>query len=85
MWFNPTELSKNKTDCLATPATLRLSEEEIIKTAIQSRKVAKVAEVEEQKKIIVTCYTPAGNPIEVEARDAEHTAWLKQMNPKRKL
>ena len=36
-----------------------------------------------QNPLIVTCYTPAGNPIEVEARDAEHAAWLKQMNPER--
>jgi len=31
--------------------------------------------------IIVICYAPNGKPIEVEARDAKHAAWLKQMNP----
>jgi hypothetical protein len=32
--------------------------------------------------LVVTCYTPAGGQIQVEARDEEHAAWLKQMNPK---
>ena len=31
--------------------------------------------------LTVTCYTPAGNPIEVEAKDEEHAAWLLRMNP----
>ena len=31
----------------------------------------------------VSCYTPNGQSIEVEARDPEHAAWLQQMNPKR--
>jgi hypothetical protein len=35
--------------------------------------------------LIVTCYTPNGDAIEVEARDQEHGEWLKRMNPKRKL
>ncbi len=30
----------------------------------------------------VTCYTPEGNPIQVEARDADHAEWLVRMNPK---
>jgi len=32
--------------------------------------------------ISVTCYTPNGDPIQLEARDEEHTAWLKRTNPK---
>lgn len=32
--------------------------------------------------MIVTCYTPNGNPIEVEARDQEHAEFLRRMNPK---
>ena len=31
----------------------------------------------------VTCYTPAGDTIEVEARDEEHAEWLQRMNPRR--
>ena len=31
----------------------------------------------------VTCYTPNGQSIEVEARDPEHATWLQKMNPKR--
>jgi hypothetical protein len=31
----------------------------------------------------VTCFTPNGAAIEVEARDVAHSNWLKQMNPKR--
>ena len=32
--------------------------------------------------LMVTCYTPAGNAVEVEARNAEHAAFLRRMNPK---
>ena len=31
--------------------------------------------------IMVLIYTPAGEAFEVEARDEEHVAWLKKMNP----
>ena len=33
--------------------------------------------------LMVTCYTPAGDAIMIEARDMAHASWLKQMNPKR--
>ncbi|MEI6267578.1 MAG: hypothetical protein WCP01_01765 [Methylococcaceae bacterium] len=33
--------------------------------------------------LIVTCYTPNGKLIDVEAKDAEQAEWLKRMNPKR--
>ena len=33
--------------------------------------------------LIVICYTPRGEAIEIEARDPEHAEWLKRMNPKR--
>jgi hypothetical protein len=32
---------------------------------------------------LVTCYTPNGKVIEIEARDARHVEWLERMNPKR--
>ena len=85
MWFNPNEISKNKPDCLATLATLRPSDEKIIETAIQKSLSSESRRGGRTEKWCVICYTPAGNPIEVEARDAEHAAWLKQMNPKRTL
>lgn len=31
----------------------------------------------------ITCYTPNGRSIEVEASDPGHAAWLQKMNPKR--
>lgn len=31
--------------------------------------------------IMVKCYTPNGNLIEVEARDPQHAEWLRQSNP----
>ncbi|MGH8659723.1 MAG: hypothetical protein ACREV4_14935 [Gammaproteobacteria bacterium] len=31
--------------------------------------------------LVVTCYTPRGEPIEVRADDAEHAAWLRRTNP----
>ncbi len=35
----------------------------------------------ENNSAVVICYTPNGNPINVEARDPEHAAWLQRMNP----
>ena len=32
--------------------------------------------------LIVTCYTPAGNPVEVEAKNPGHAEFLLRMNPK---
>lgn len=32
--------------------------------------------------LIVTCYTPAGNPVEVEANNPGHAEFLLRMNPK---
>lgn len=32
--------------------------------------------------LIVTCYTPDGELIKIEAKDEVHAIWLKQMNPK---
>ncbi len=32
----------------------------------------------------VICYTPNGKPIEVQARDPEHAAWLQRINPQPK-
>jgi hypothetical protein len=31
---------------------------------------------------MVRCYTPLGNPVDVEARDQAHAAFLRKMNPK---
>jgi hypothetical protein len=45
-------------------------------------KAHKVEIMTELKARYVTCFTPAGNPMEVEARDEKHAAWLKRMNPK---
>lgn len=51
--------------------------------------VAKVARVtvensteSEIPKLLVTVWTSAGNPMQVEARNAEHAAFLLRMNPK---
>ncbi|MGJ0492177.1 hypothetical protein [Methylobacter sp.] len=53
--------------------------------------VAKVATVTvanstESKKapLSVVCYTQAGNPMTIQARDADHAEWLQRMNPKPK-
>lgn len=35
-----------------------------------------------ERLLTVICYTPNGKPVEVEARDEEHAAWLLRMNPK---
>lgn len=40
--------------------------------------------VKTEKNLIVDCYTPNGQLIKIEAKDAEHAAFLKRMNPKPK-
>jgi hypothetical protein len=32
--------------------------------------------------LLITVYTPSGTPMTTRARDAEHAAWLRRMNPK---
>lgn len=51
--------------------------------------VAKVASVtvansteSKNPELLVTVWTPAGNPMQVQASDTEHAAFLIQMNPK---
>jgi hypothetical protein len=80
MWFNPSELSKATPPAnFANPANY---EPEISKEDTLISKLAELAELQEQKSIIVTCYTPLGNVIEVEAADAIREAYLLKMNPK---
>ena len=91
MWFNPSELSENKTVHLATSATsatLATFEDKSSKVAVESRKVAEVANIEWEVlpepapgALMVDCYTPAGNAIKVEAKNPEHADFLKRMNP----
>jgi hypothetical protein len=52
MWFEPSELSKTKTNPLATCATPATFEGKYTKTAAQSRKVAEVAEPLDSEIII---------------------------------
>jgi len=60
---------------------------------LKSHKAQIVKELQEQIKwieisepnhdaLVVTVYTPAGNALEVEARDEEHAEFLQRMNPK---
>lgn len=36
----------------------------------------------ELKSLLVTCYTPSGEAIQIEAKDHEHAEWLLKVNPK---
>lgn len=53
---------------------------------LRSHKAELIAELKAtppySENLIVTCYTPNGKPVEVEARDQDHAAWLVKMNPK---
>jgi hypothetical protein len=59
---------------------------ELIKT--QSPLISRISEISREVKFetfaIIDCYTPNGQLIKVEARDAEHAAFLIRMNPKPK-
>jgi len=41
-------------------------------------------QAENNNPLLVTVWTPAGNPIQVQAKDAEHAAFLIWANPKPK-
>jgi hypothetical protein len=45
-----------------------------------------VANLPEPKNapLSIICYTPAGNPMIIQARDADYAEWLQRMNPKPK-
>ncbi|MCK9622252.1 MAG: hypothetical protein M0R47_17150 [Methylobacter sp.] len=81
MWFDPSELSKTKTIPPANFANPANCEAESTKTP---RPISKLAELAAplDSEIIVTCYTPNGNSIEVMARNSEHAEFLRRMNPK---
>lgn len=79
-------IHKNKSAQLATltVATLATQETETPPTVakVASVTVANLPELN-LSTFIVTCFTPNGKPIKVEARDTQHAEWLKQMNPRR--
>jgi len=81
MWFNPGELPKTKIHPAANPANPANCEAENTKTPLPISKLAELA-ASLDSEIIVTCYTPNGNPIEVIARNAEHAEFLRRMNSK---
>ncbi|MGZ8237939.1 MAG: hypothetical protein ACXWTY_08725 [Methylobacter sp.] len=78
MWFDPDELLKTKT---SPPVNFANCEAESTQTAPPISKLAELA-TPLDSEIIVTCYTPNGNSIEVMARNAEHAEFLRRMNPK---
>jgi len=87
MWFNPGELSKTNTTPLANSANYE--PESHNKTSLIS-KLAELAAVEwldlsepALGALMVTCWTPAGNAVEVQANNPEHAAFLRRMNPSR--
>lgn len=78
-------IHKNKTGkvatlTVATTATLEAPEVGTV-AKVATVTVANPPEVKDAG-LSVTVYTPAGNPMMVQARDAEHAEGLKQMNPK---
>ena len=78
-------IHKSKPGHLAT-LTVATVETQAPETLVTVAKVATVtvANPSESKNeaLSVVSYTPAGNPMTVMARDAEHAAFLLKMNPK---
>lgn len=77
MWFDPvfkyTQNSGTRT---------------VVHNQLRSKNVAIAANVAEAQPLhsqsgtlTVVCYTPAGNAIAVQAKNAEHAAFLRKMNP----
>ncbi len=80
------DLSVNETGALIVRPASKLNREQcdFLRThkaeIIQELRKADQAANEIIKRF-VACYTPEGNPIQVEARDSEHAEWLVRMNP----
>jgi hypothetical protein len=78
-------IHRNKYEQVATVAvtTPAMLETQKVGTVAKVATVT-VANPPESKNaaLSVVCYTPAGNPITVNARDTEHAAFLLKMNPK---
>lgn len=68
------------TATVATPAT-HDKEKEVTVANVASVAVANPTE-SKNPELLVTVWTPAGNPMTVKARDTEHVAFLIRMNPK---
>ena len=91
MWFNPTDITLTANS--AKTANFKEEIKEISKiseisngsvfenTKDEPHKLAELAKLAEYQNLIVTCYTPSGEAIQIEAKDHEHAEWLKQMNP----
>lgn len=43
---------------------------------------SEIIESLKKEALLVTVWTPAGNPMRVQASDAEHAAFLRRMNPR---
>ena len=89
MWFNPGELSKTNTTPVANSANPANYEPESHKKTPLISKLAELAAVEwlelpepAHGALMVTCYTPAGNAVEVEAKNPAHAEFLQRINPK---
>lgn len=69
---------------VATVATTATQQGEAVKSVANVAVVAGVDSPTELKnpELLVTVWTPAGNPMQVQARDTEHAAFLLRMNPK---
>jgi hypothetical protein len=80
-------IHKNKPENAATliVATIATHSTETPPTVAKVASVT-VANLPEPKNapLSIICYTPAGNPITVQARDTEHAEWLQIMNQKPK-
>ncbi len=75
-------INKNKhiaTATLAKSATHETKKKAGVAT-VAAVAVAKRSDVKNEP-LSITCFTPAGNSFKVQADDAQHAAWLKQMNP----
>ena len=96
MWFSPEKLDLKSKPVANSAKTANYHNEntEISKISeISNRpvfekrkdeqhKLAELAELAGHKNLLVACYTPDGEAIQIMAKDPEHAQWLMKMNPK---
>lgn len=78
-------IHKNKSQSIATAtvATPATQNRERTVTVANVATVAVASPTESTNpKWLITVWTPAGNPMQVQAKNAEHAAFLLRMNPK---
>jgi len=92
MWFSPKDITLTANS--ANSANFKEEKKEISEISEISNvsafenakdephKLAELAKLATYQNLMVTCYTPSGEALQIMAKDKEHAEWLLKVNPK---